>query len=157
MSKKTKKKTKKKDKDKSFLNPQQEAALFYYTDPLSLTWGNLYQSLIKAKYSETYAKNFTQFMPEWLLDNIGDSKRLNRAEKNLAEIQNLEIRDKDGKIDTAIIVQRTKVDMFIAERLNKAKYSTRSEFTGKGGKDLTPSSLEDLSNDELENILKARS
>lgn len=137
-------------KDK-ILNPKQEAFLSYYTNPKSETWANAVQSALKAGYEETYANNITALMPDWLLDSIGDMKRLRKAEKNLDEVQNIQIYNEDGKLDANLIDKRTKVDMFIAERLNKDKYSTRQEQTGKGGKDLIP---EQLTKEEKEKLLK---
>lgn len=109
------------------LTPQQELFLERYTNPKSPTFSNAKKSALEAKYSETYADNITTLMPDWLLENIGDMKRLKRAERNLSEVQNLEIIDAEGKIDTNLIDKRTKVDMFLAERLNKNKYSTKTE------------------------------
>lgn len=118
--------TKKKTQER-LLTPQQELFLERYTNPKSPTFGNATQSALEAKYSQTYSENITDAMPEWLLENIGDMKRLVRAEKNLTEVQNLPIFDLEGKPDTQLIEKRTKVDMFIAERLNKNKYSTKTE------------------------------
>lgn len=118
------------------LTPQQERFLDYYTNPKSETFSVATQSAIKAEYSENYANNITGLMPDWLFENIGDMKRLRKAEKNLDEVQNLTIYNDEGKLDINIVDKRTKVDMFIAERLNKSKYSTRTEKTGKDGKDL---------------------
>ena len=118
------------------LTPQQERFLDYYTNPKSETFSVATKSAIKAEYSENYANNITGLMPDWLFENIGDMKRLRKAEKNLDEVQNLMIYNDEGKLDINIVDKRTKVDMFIAERLNKNKYSTRTEQTGKDGKDL---------------------
>ncbi len=118
------------------LTPQQELFLASYTNPKSETFSNATQSAIKAGYAKEYAENITHLMPEWLSENIGDMKRLKRAEKNLTEVQEIDIMDDKGKPDSQLIDKRTKVDMFIAERLNKAKYSTRSELTGENGKPL---------------------
>ena len=116
------------------LTPQQELFLERYTNPKSPLFGNAYQSALSAGYSEEYSQNITGQMPEWLSENISDMKRLRRAEKNLDEVQNLKIVDDDGKvIDANLIDKRTKVDMFLAERLDKTKYSTRNEVTGKNG------------------------
>jgi len=115
------------------LTPQQELFLSSYTDPKSNTFGNALQSALKAMYSQEYAENITGLMPEWLSENIGDTKRLRKAEKNLDEVQNLRITNEEGKIDVGLVEKRTKVDMFIAERLGKSKYSTRQEVTGKDG------------------------
>lgn len=123
------------------LTPQQELFLAEYTNPKSDNFGNAVQSALKAGYTENYANNITGLMPEWLFENIGDMKRLRKAEKNLDEVQNIQIYNEEGKIDANLIDKRTKVDMFIAERLNKDKYSTRTENTGKGGKDLIPETI----------------
>lgn len=118
------------------LNPKQEAFLSYYTNPKSETFGNAVQSALKAGYTENYANNITGLMPEWLFENIGDMRRLKKAEKNLAEVQDLEIINEEGRVDVGVLGHRLKVDMFVAERLNKPKYSTRTELTGKDGKEL---------------------
>lgn len=135
------------------LTPQQEAFLAEYTNPKSPNFGNALQSAIKAGYSQTYSENITDAMPEWLLENIGDMKRLRKAEKNLEEVQNIQIYNEEGKLDANLIDKRTKVDMFIAERLNKDKYSTRQEQTGKDGKDLIPDTLTKEEKDKLLNLL----
>ena len=120
------------------LTPQQQLFLSLYTDPKSDTFSNALQSALKAGYEESYANNITGLMPEWLSENIGDMRRLRKAEKNLDEVQNIPIYDEKGLPDPHLIDKRTKVDMFIAERLNKTKYSTRNELVGKDGKDLIP-------------------
>lgn len=113
--------------EKKLLTPQQELFLSEYTNPKSDNFGNAVQSALKAGFTETYANNITGLMPDWLFENIGDMKRLRKAEKNLDEIQNLSIYNEDNKVDTQLIEKRTKVDMFLAERLNKNKYSTKTE------------------------------
>ncbi len=118
------------------LTPQQELFLSSYTNPKSDTFGNAKQSAIKANYSESYADNIMDFMPEWLWENMGDMQRLRKAEKNLTEVQNLNVIDEQGKVDTNLLDKRIKVDLFIAERLGKHKYSTRQELTGENGKPL---------------------
>lgn len=119
------------------LTPQQELFLSEYTNPKSDTFANALQSALKAGYSQEYSESITYQLPDWLSENLGDMKRLRKAEKNLDEVQNLNILDENGKPDAQIIDKRIKVDFFLAERLNKQKYSTRTEMTGKDGKDLT--------------------
>jgi hypothetical protein len=138
--------------DKTLLTPQQELFLAEYTNPKSDNFGNAVQSALKAGYTENYANNITGLMPEWLFENIGDMKRLRKAEKNLDEVQNIQIYNEEGKLDANLVDKRTKVDMFIAERLNKDKYSTRQEQTGKGGKDLIPFNLSDEEKDKLNKL-----
>lgn len=112
-------------KDKSLLTPQQSLFLALWTNPKSDTFANATQSALKAGYAETYAKNITDSMPEWLLENIGDMRRLKKAEDNLTEVQNLSIKDDEGKVVPEIVRERTKVDMFLAERIGKHKYATK--------------------------------
>lgn len=130
------------------LTPQQELFLERYTNPKSPTFSNALQSAIEAGYSESFANNITGIMPEWLSENIGDLKRLKRAEKNLDEVQNIQIYNEEGKVDAQLVDKRTKVDMFIAERLNKQKYSTRIEQTGKDGESLPVPIINVISKDD---------
>lgn len=125
------------------LTPQQELFLSYYTNPKSETFSNAVQSALKAGYEESYANNITGLMPDWLFENIGDMKRLRKAEKNLDEVQNIEIYNKEGKIDANLVDKRTKVDMFISERLNKNKYSTKIETEHTGNITVTQISFDD--------------
>lgn len=121
-------------KSEKFLDPQKENFLLFYTDPKSETFANACKSALKAGYSESYAENITTLMPDWLLENIGDMKRLRRAEKNLDEVQELSIFDNEtGKVDSQVLDKRIKVDLFFAKTLNKNKYSERSELTGANG------------------------
>lgn len=122
------------------LTPQQELFLEKYTNPKSSTFSNAYQSALEAGYKEEYAQNITGQMPDWLSENISDMKRLRKAEKNLDEVQNIQIYNEEGKLDSNLIDKRTKVDMFLAERLNKTKYSTKTEIdhTSKGDKIVIP-------------------
>lgn len=131
------------EKEKRFLDPQKELFLSYYTNPKSETFSNAKQSALKAGYSETYSDNIMALMPEWLFDNIGDFKRLRKAEKVLDET--LEINTQKpveikGEIkmveDSSLLKIKQDTAKFVAERLNKQKYSTRIENTGKDGKEL---------------------
>lgn len=140
--------------EEKLLNPQQELFLAEYTNPKSENFGNAVKSALKAGYTENYANNITGLMPEWLFENIGDMKRLRKAEKNLDEVQNIPIYNEEGRPDSQLIEKRTKVDMFIAERLNKDKYSTRQEQTGKDGKDLIPETMTPEEKTALLGLLK---
>lgn len=115
------------------LTPQQELFLSVYTDPKSDTFGNAYKSALKAGYSEEYSQNITGQLPDWLSDNISDTLMIKKAERNLQQVQDLDVITEDGKIATDILRERTKVDMFIAERLNKKKYSQRQEISDPEG------------------------
>jgi hypothetical protein len=123
-------------KKENFLTPQQQLFLSSYTDPKSPTFANAYQSALKANYSKDYAENITGQLPEWLSENLGDMRRLRKAEKNLEEVQNLPVVNEEGKVDVQLVGARSKVDIFLAERLDKNKYSPRAELTGNNGKPL---------------------
>ena len=109
------------------LDPRQIKFLEYYLDTKSETFGNALQSALKAGYAQEYAENLTTEMPKWLSENLGDTKLIKKAENNLDKF--LSDDNKDDKI---------KADMtkFTLSRLNKRKYSDRTEHTGKDGKDL---------------------
>lgn len=118
------------------LEPKQALFKSYYTDPKSQTFGNAYQSAIKAGYSENYATNILWSNQKWIMEIVEDERRLKKAERNLEEVQNLPIKTvienkETGEtkeiINVDVINQKVKVDMFLAERLNKQKYSTRQE------------------------------
>lgn len=136
------------------LTPQQELFLSLYTDPKSDTFGNATQSAIKAKYTQDYADNIMALLPDWLSENIGDMRRLRKAEKNLEEVQNFDVITDDGKVDTNLLDKRIKVDMFLAERLDKQKYSTRSEHTGKNGGAIEINEIKDKTDEELAKIAR---
>lgn len=127
-------------------DPRQVAFLANYLDYKSPTFSNCLQSALQAGFSQQYAENLLNLMPKWLsesLDSIDDLKRLKKAEKNLTEVQEIKITTEEGNPDPQLIEKRTKVDMFLAERLNKTKYATRQELTGRGGQGLFNPSKED--------------
>lgn len=119
------------------LNPQQEAFLAAYIDPKSETFGNALQSALNAGYAQEYAENITHLLPDWLSEKLGDNDLLTKAEKVLHKTLELPAVDEEGKVDTSLLRVQTDVAKFSAERLNKAKYSTRQEHTGKDGEPIT--------------------
>ena len=128
----------------SILTPQQQKFLQAYTDPKSKTWGNALQSALTAGYSEDYANNITVQMPDWLSENLGRSKLVMKAEKNLELAL-------DGLLDDpekgAKTIQHRATE-FTLSRLRKDVYSERQEVTGKDGKDL-PTPIVNIIRDEV--------
>lgn len=129
-------------------DPRQSLFLTNYLDPKSDTFSNAYQSAIKAGFSKRYAQNITHIMPTWLSETVGDDYLLAKAEANLREFIELDAKDplvtlsgpvKDEQGNQIMVhnskLLRIKSDMtkFALERLNKKKYSTRTELTGKDG------------------------
>lgn len=68
------------------LTPQQELFLKYYTDPKSPLFSNAKQSALKAGYSEEYACTITSKDLDWLSDNVGQGKLVEKALKNLDKL-----------------------------------------------------------------------
>jgi hypothetical protein len=120
---------------KVVIKPQQRLFIEAYTNPKSKTFNNARQSALQAGFSENYADQILYKPQKWLMEiegQLNDEKMLLKAEENFREVQGLQVASYDPKLDkvvvqTDVLAHRNKVDMFLAERLNKAKYSTRTE------------------------------
>lgn len=130
---------------RSILTPQQEYFLSLYTDPKSPTFGNAYQSAVKAKYSPEYAESLTSQLPNWLSENLGRMRLLAKAEKNLEEMLDLPQKVQamgrfgplwDGKgkgrkpimaYASTLIKVKNDASQFVAETIGKSAYAKRSE------------------------------
>jgi len=126
------------------LDPRQKLCWDFYVSPKSETFGNAYQSAIKAGYEESYSRTITD--TEWFRDKVRRLNMLSKAEKVLEEMLELDTKtvkeDDDGeqiiRVDSALVKIKQDTAKFIAERVGKAEgYSTRTEHTGAEGKDLT--------------------
>lgn len=106
-------------------DPRKEQCWSYYIDIKSETYSNGYQSAMRAGYEESYAATITT--QEWFKEKIRKNVLVAKAEKNLDKLL-------DSK-DERIQADMTK---FALSTLEKEHYSTRTENTGKGGKDLNP-------------------
>lgn len=108
-------------------DPRHAAFLANYLDPKSPTYTDCKNSALKAGFGQKYAEMITSNMPDWFKDAIGDSGMVALAEKRLNQyLENEPGTDTDKRIqaDTA---------KFVAERLRKEKWSSRTEHTGAGG------------------------
>lgn len=123
-------------------DPRQSLFLSYYLDPKSTTFSNAYKSALRAGYEDEYAKNITGQGLDWLSESISDSYLIAKAEQNLKEFLEMDTVTKvievDGQEpikvqDSQMVKIKQDTTKFVAERLNKAKYSTRNELTGKDG------------------------
>lgn len=124
-------------------NPKQIAFIEYYFNPESETFGNLTQSGVKAGFEFNYAENLNSLMPKWFkaaIEIYRDEDFLKDIDEELKNIAKMETMSHIKMGDEVIIKQdpqllKIKQDTlkFLAERLNKEKYSTRQELTGKGG------------------------
>lgn len=102
-------------KEKSILTPQQIKFLDCYTNPKSKTFSNALQSALKVGYKQEYAESITHIMPKWLSENIGDSRLLNKALRNL-DILLDEEKNLNVKAD---------ITKFVAKTLGREKFGDR--------------------------------
>lgn len=128
------------------LDPRQKLCWEYYINPKSETFGNAYQSALKAGYEETYCTQIT--VTEWFLEKVRRLNMLSKAEKVLDET--LEMDDTtevtvDGvptgvkKREPAITKIKQDTAKFIAERLGKAEgYNTKTEMDMSVSGGVTP-------------------
>lgn len=111
------------------LNEQQKTFLKALLDPKSSTWGNYLQSGLKAGYSQEYSESISYQMPNWLSENLGKTKLVIKAEKNLENALDglMDDPEKGGKQ-----IQWKATEMTL-KTLKKEEYSERQEITGKDG------------------------
>ncbi len=110
-------------------DPRQKMCWELYIDPKSKTFGNATQSAIKAGYKHSSADRITT--EAWFSGKLRKLNLVSKAERNLNEF--LDLDDKDPAI------KRIKLDAtkFVASTLGKNEgFSTRTEVTGKDGKEL---------------------
>lgn len=117
-------------------DPRQKLFLAYYLDPKSETFSNAYQSAIKAGYEEEYAKTILNQDLDWLSESLRDNNLLNKAEKRLNQILDLEPVDEEGKIDNSLLANQMKAVTLVAKGIGKSKYSERQEHTGAEGSEI---------------------
>ena len=126
------------------MDPRQQLLLKYYLDPESETFSNLLQSALRAGYSREYAENLSGLMPEWFAEALSQVQMLVKAEKNLGEF--LDLNTKSSKMLGSVVIEeddsgklKVKADVtkFVLERLNKKKYSQRTEQGGPNGGPIT--------------------
>lgn len=109
-------------KSKIPLDPRQSQAIANYKDPMSDTFGNFSQALIKAGYKKKYVDHLDKRSVGWIAENIiNDVKLVKGAEDNLKRIVNLKV-PLDTKLNVDIARLQVDVSKFITERLAKGKY-----------------------------------
>jgi hypothetical protein len=125
----------------------------FYLSPTSDTFCNVYQSALRAGYSDEYAQNITSQRPKWWiqLTETADFRRaqmLDKAESRLNERLDDKTSDKDR------LKLQTDVAKFVSERLGKDKYSTRNELTGADGRRLFTNETRDGAKMPLATLFK---
>ncbi len=114
-------------------DPRQKDFLVAYLDPKSSSYANALQSALKAGYSKEYAENIMSLMPEWLSERISDTTLLEKAEKRLNQILDIEPVDEEGKIDHSLMANQMKGIVLVTKGIGRARYSERVEHTGENG------------------------
>ena len=111
------------------LDPRQKMCWDLYINPKSETFGNAYQSALKAGYEKTSSTIITT--ENWFIEKLRRLNLLSKAERNLDNILDLPLEDKAN-----IVLDASK---FVAKTLGKDEgYSERTEHTGKDGEPLIP-------------------
>lgn len=127
------------------LDPRQALFFQFYLDPKSDTFSNALQSGIRAGFSVQYSESLMSLMPTWLSEKLGELSMLNKAERNLDKMLDLETREPVMAMFGPIVDPKTKqvitkenanllrvkadVSKFVAERLNKKKYGANQPQT----------------------------
>jgi hypothetical protein len=115
------------------LDPRQVKFLTLYLDPSSPTFGNALQSGINAGFSHQYSESITAQMPAWLSENLGNTKMLSKAERNLDDMLDMspeiEMTNKDGETYKRYSTEKLKVKAditkFVASTVGRNKYGAK--------------------------------
>ena len=111
------------------LDPRKQLFLKLYKDITSETFGNMYQSAIKAGYSESYADGLAT-RTDWLPANIKqDVKLIQGAEQHFKDIIEL-MPNYDDKLGVDIAKMKTDVAKYITDNLAKHKYNKKGDEQG---------------------------
>lgn len=129
------------------LDPRQKLCWDFYINPKSSTFGNAYQSAIKAGYTPASAKSITD--DNWFVEKARRLNMLAKAEKVLNETLEMDVeenvvsmigivKDEKGnpikKINSNILRIKQDTAKFVASTQGKNDgYSTRVEQTGIDG------------------------
>lgn len=135
--------------DNKVMNPQRALFKENYCNPESETFGNAYQSAIKAGFSEDYATTITAPSREieWVAEIVRDVEMLSKAEKVLNKT--LGFIDDDDAARQKLAQDSAK---FIAPRLGKKKWAERQEHSGPEGQPIDIN-LNKLDDDQLDKLI----
>lgn len=117
---------------------------------------NAQQSALDAGYSEDHSRNIT--LQGWFKERLAKLKRkdmLSKAEKVLEKTLNYSTEDEEGKVKVDLLRVQTDVAKTVVTTLGKDEgYSSRSEVTGKDGKELIPETITQEEKDKLLKLIK---
>ncbi len=117
------------------LDPRVAVFKAHYTNPTSDTFMNVLQSALRAGYSQEYSESLGYNNPKWFDELMQDAdvqraRILKAAENALEKAVNYDDNDKDRA------KMKLQAASFVAERLGRDRYSTRTELTGADGRRL---------------------
>ncbi len=119
-------------------DPREQVMWDIYVAKLTKGYENAYESAIEAGYEESSASKIT--VRSWFVERKDKLRRkgmLSKAERNLDKGLDESYYDKDGNVRTDVMRIVMDVSKTVATTLGKDDgYSSRTEQTGKGGKDL---------------------
>lgn len=97
--------------DKESLDPRQALFLEYYLKPGTETFNNIYQSALKAGYSESYADNFRKSERDWMSGHVGEVTK-DELVKKAKKVLNKTLDGDDIKLaqDTAKFVAKSDIE-----------------------------------------------
>lgn len=119
-------------------DPREQTCWDFYVESIIKGQVNAYESAIKAGYEESSAKHIT--LRRWFIERLEDLERkqmLSKAEKKLSKTLDYNPEDADGNIKVDLLRVQVDASKHLTSTLGKDKgYSSRTENTGKDGKDL---------------------
>jgi len=123
--------------------PREQKMWDIYVTNLLKGIDNAYQAAMEAEYSEDHSRNIT--MQGWFKERKSRLKRkdmLSKAERNLDKVLDTSYENPEGEIKSDIMKIVVDVSKIVVTTLGKDEgYSSRSEQTGKDGKDLLPETM----------------
>lgn len=107
------------------IDPKQSQAVSNYKNPKSETFGNLYQSLLKAGFAETYCKTIYNKIPDWLSQStVNTVENVVQADKNIKKYLNYDIDLEDPKPKDMDIM---KIQADLSKFVTKSKYGAEED------------------------------
>lgn len=106
-------------------DPKQSLAISYYKNPKSESFGNLYQSLVRAGYKESYADTIYDRIPAWLSQSLVNTvENVVQADKNIKKYLNYDIDLEDPKPKDMDIM---KIQADLSKFVTKSKYGAEED------------------------------
>lgn len=107
------------------IDPKQSMAISNYKNPKSETFGNLYQSLLRAGYAESYCKTIYDKIPAWLSQStVNTVENVVQADKNIKKYLNYDI-DLEAPKPKDMDIMKIQADL--SKFVTKSKYGAEED------------------------------